>query len=396
MKGNISNKILILVCFWLITSSFYYFDTLVTGLRVYDIENGFFSKIIKYIICASISLSVIVISRRWSLLGVMLSLGVLLIWQLMLIDYINIFSTNIAIIFSMMGFVCIVGFYPEASKLIASSIVFSAAIVGFLSLIELTVLADNFVAHWSATGRVRSISSLFNPNNLGIYLGASILILPLAINNRFIFVVLIFPILFGLVMSGSRTAWISLSLFLIVKALMPNSGRGLRTEFKKFKLSFFICAYIFILFVLKNEFFVLNEPGGSLSDASFYIRIRNFIEYLNLIGVSNLIPDFYDKRSHLVQDNFYLMYFNTFGLILILVQLLVIILGFRRVGAEGNGQESIWLGVVIYYLIAGLAVSFINAFPNNQLFFLALGGAFVQRNFSFFNLLIFKKNRLGT
>jgi hypothetical protein len=369
-----------MVCAWLFISAFYYVDTLFSGAFVLDMQEGFAHKFFKYVVCALISAYLILRSNSLFVGGISFFLFVLLTAQLLTEGAPNLFSTTVLTLFTMLGLSCTIRLYPEATRLIAASIVWSAALVGCFSVAELTLLAEKFLGYWAATGGVRSISTMFNPNNLGLYLGAALLLLPWATQRQRTMVILAIPIVFGLVASGSRTAWVSLIICLLFLLFAPRAGSSLRRKIIQYKwvlslgvISIFVVIYLFVdvLRVIGID----NEARGvDLYTAS--IRWTNFISYIQKIDGYILLPDISDERVSLIQDNAFLVIFNTFGAIFCGIFLLIFLS--LRLGPKlaDNGRLA-WLMLVFYYLVSGLSGSFINSFPNNQLFFIALGGAFI-------------------
>lgn len=372
-----------LLCAWIFVSPLYYAQTLFSGEFIKDIDEGFAYKFAKYVVCAAISAYLVLRSRNVFTGGIGVLMLLALMAHLMTGGTPNIFAITVLTLTTMVGFSCLLQAHPEATRAIARSIAFSAAVVGCFSVVELTVLADNFLAYWAATGGVRSISTMFNPNNLGIYMGASLLILPWAALSRRATAVLAAPILFGLGASGSRTSWVSVFICLTILFVLPRTGRALRRGVLQYKWVLLVLAagviaaiplFIEIVQVLGVE---SENRGADLYTAS--VRLTHFLEYLDLIDDYSLLPDVADERADLIQDSVYLTLFNTFGATGCIVMLMALAGGLRRGPVLPDNGRMAWSLLLGYYLVVGLSASFVNSFPNNQLFFIALGGAFVPR-----------------
>jgi len=297
----------------------------------------------------------------------------------------NLFATTILTLMTMAGFSSTLHVYPAATRSIARALVLSSAAVGCFSVIELTLLAEKFIGYWAATDGVRSISTMFNPNNLGLYLGAAFLILPWAAFSRRMTVALAVPILFGLAASGSRTAWVALIVCLLGLLLSPSAGRRLRQDAIRYRwllggVLTLVVAVMPVIMMFTNELGIESQNrGADIYTAS--IRWTNFIAYIEQIDVHSLLPDLLDKNTNRIQDNVYLILFNTFGMVGFMFMLMVTVMGLRSGPKLPDNGRLAWSILLVYYLVSGLSGSFINSFPNNQLFFIALGGALVPRAF---------------
>jgi hypothetical protein len=372
-----------ILCVWLFISAFYYTQTLFSGEFILDFDEGFAHKFTKYVVCGAISAYLILRSRNLAAGGFSLFMLVLVSVHLLTGGIPNLFATTVLTLATMAGFSCTLQVYPAYTREIARAVVFSAAAVGCLSVIELTLLADKFLGYWAATGGIRSISTMFNPNNLGLYLGAAILILPWVALSRGMMLVLSVPILFGLAASGSRTAWVSMIVCLLVLFFLPNAGRGMREVVIRYRwyLGFLLAIMVATMFLVMgaiNTISIESEGrGGDLLTAN--IRWENFVAYLEQIDGNSLLPDLSDKRVAHIQDNVYLVFFNTFGLVCFIVLSIVLGLGLRTGPRLPDNGRFAWGILTTYYLVSGLSGSFINSFPNNQLFFIALGGFLVPR-----------------
>lgn len=372
-----------ILCVWLFISAFYYAETLFSGEFILDLDEGFAHKFTKYVVCGAISAYLILRSRNLFAGGFSLCMLLLVSVHLLAGGIPNLFATTVFTLATMAGFATTLQVYPAHTRAIARAVVFSAAAVGCLSVIELTVLAERFLGYWAATGGIRSISTMFNPNNLGLYLGAAILILPWVALSQRMMLLLSVPILFGLAVSGSRTAWVSMFVCLLVLFLLPNAGRGLRHVAIRYRwlLGFLLAVMVATTLLVMSSINMIGIESESRGSDLYTANLRwsNFLAYVEQIDSYSLLPDILDKRVNHIQDSVYLILFNTFGLTGFIVLSIVLGLGLRTGPRLPDNGHLAWRILLAYYLVSGLSGSFINSFPNNQLFFIALGGAFAPR-----------------
>jgi hypothetical protein len=197
-------------------------------------------------------------------------------------------------------------------------LVWTGVVVGVFSFIEIFFYGDLFVEHWSRTGGMRSISTLFNPNNLGLYLGMCLIFLT-GINYRPLKKLIIsLPIIFGFVLSGSRTAWVAFIATIFFSNLY---------SFIKYKNTDFAVIRIrTLLLLIFLGFFAttINNIEWSHQDSSQLqlreidmetanIRLENFSAYVESIDYSIFIPDLDAIRTHLISDCAYLVILNSRG-----------------------------------------------------------------------------------
>ena len=380
-----SNRfVFLLFKLWLLLSSFYYVDTLFSAEFASSIEEGSFHKISKYIVCYFFSSYLLIKARYWHLFivsNVMLLFSVIIVFIIGSIDL----SVVVMLIFStMFGFVATLRVWRDCQIEISRLVVVSGSIVGVGSILELTLLSDTFYSYWAATGGVRSISTLLNPNNLGLYAGVCLLLLVPTFASTTSRLFLGLPIVFAFIASGSRTAWASLSLVFLFALMFDN---GFRTKLwqelrKHWFLMFLVLSPVVLGFIVFLDFsgggqFDSSTRGLDLYTAS--VRMENFFKFLDLVDWTILIPELHGPRAELVQDNFYLMILNSFGLVLSILVSLFFVLGIRFCRVKKNFFLSVWHWIVIYYLISGLSGSFISSFPNNQMFFIAAGAFLIGR-----------------
>lgn len=369
---------------WLVVSSLYYIQTLFSGEFVLDVEEGFTHKFVKYVVCAALSASLIARSRDVGTAAFVFILTGVLAAHLGTGGPPNLFATSVLAMLTMVGFSCLLTVFPHATRGLARTVVWSGALVGIFSMIELTVLAEKFIPYWAATGGVRSIATLFNPNNLGMYAGAALLLMPWAQLTRRSGVCLCIPLCFALIASGSRTAWIALAACLLVLLASSNgAARRLRCAMVRYRMAILIvlglvlAAALAVASLLEQTGIESENRGANLLTAS--IRWTNFVAYIDALGWHSLLPDTLDKQAHLIQDNVYLVVFNVLGglgLLLSIAMLATLTRPQRKVPRE---DRAAWRLLMVYFLVSGLSGTFLNSFPNNQLFFIALGGLLAPR-----------------
>ncbi len=372
------------VYLWLFVSSLYYVQTLFSGEFVLDVEEGFTHKFVKYVVCAALSTYLIARARDVGTATFVLILTGVLAAHLGTGGPTNLFATSVLAMLTMVGFSCLLTVFPRATSGLARAVVWSGALVGIFSMVELTILAEKFIPYWAATGGVRSISTLFNPNNLGMYVGAALLLMPWAQLTRRLSVYLSVPLCFALIASGSRTAWVALAACVLVLLASRNgAARRLRRAMVRYRiailvvLALMVAAAVTVASLLQQTGIESENRGADLFTAS--IRWTNFLAYLDGLGWHSLLPDTLDEQAHLIQDNVYLVLLNVLGglgLLLSIAMLATLARPQRNVPRE---DRAAWRLLMMYFLISGLSGTFLNSFPNNQLFFIALGGLLAPR-----------------
>jgi len=370
-----SSFVFCLFLVWLVISSVYYIEQLLSGDIVASYEDSILSKAAKYLIVLSFSLLFLI--RAGSVIAPLLIamlLGVVFIWYVFNPKYIYLFDGYVVIL-TMVGLCSVLGnaTYGMIVRL-SKVVVFTGVLVSFIAVLEVSFLSNLYASHWEATGGVRAVSTLLNPNNLGVYLGAC-LILCLAIPGSVLGKTLsVIVIMIGMYLSGSRTAWLAFVVVFSLWSLRFCMGRAINTS----RLVFvFLAVFVGVTLAL-----VLSSQAVEverLQDfTSANIRLEKYSIYLNGFGVDYLIPDLEGVRLYLVSESSYFLLINAFGLIgLACVAVLVFLLyGFRVT----------WIPffpyVVLYYVVVGLFENMVNSFPNNQLFLLSLGSIFCLRPFA--------------
>ncbi|WP_158019924.1 MULTISPECIES: O-antigen polymerase [Photorhabdus] len=278
----------------------------------------------------------------------------------------------------MCSFCLLLPLFYERIDSINRIFIFSGILIGFFSILEITVFYDQMSSYWRATGGIRSISSLFNPNNSGLYAGAIILLIfSIGINKSIITLLSLGLSTFTLVASGSRTAWVSLFIIFFLSLFMKDKASQNIRGYIPF---LFVLGIFFLFFQLLGYGIVINgdieNQHRGLDIYTADIRVQNFIYYISSLDIDLLLPDFTDKRIKFIQDNVYLVILNMFGLVGFVFLFFCFI--FLHVKSYMHWRKpskdiSAWKIVFYYLIISGLSGSFINSFPMNQIFFISIG-----------------------
>lgn len=368
--------------FWLFYSAFYYIGNFITGDVVADRSSNIYHKIFKYVAVLFFVLSFMITYEIWCLLLFFIFSGIFLISALVLfyngIFAIEMLETLIVVIsFSGLSYLGVI-ISQKFQQKIASVIILSALFVSLISFYEFFFMWPVLGDYWRDTGGYRSVSTLLNPNNLGLYLGAAIMVLFLVENISKIKKILIFGIVFSsLLMTGSRTAW--LSLFVAGSfAYLFNFG----SSFSLKKTIIFISTGLLLSIIILNIILVggVSLPERATDMHTAELRIDKYLSYLLNFDKSYLIPDFHGERIDKVSESSYFYYFNSLGIIagalFLLMALSLFYISLR------SSCEKIYLSpfalIVGYYMFAMIFENVLMSFPNNQLFFLCVGFSFAS------------------
>ncbi|EJH2659235.1 O-antigen polymerase [Salmonella enterica] len=365
---------------WLIVSSLYYLNAIFSGVDALKYNEDLTQKFIKYAICFIISFFILFNSKRVKFLGASLFFIILSVASVVIGNVVTVYATTMLIIATMIGFSQIILYFSNDMSKINMVLLWTGVIVGTISVLELTVFYDYMVSYWISTGGIRSISSLLNPTNSGAY-SAIIILIALGINIRSKFKKTLFVLMpmITLISSGSRTAWLSLALTLLLTVFF-NDQASIRLRKKILAIAGIgaICGVLYAAFYMSNISGIQSQYRG-LDTYTASIRVENFITYINSIDLGMLLPDFLDKNINLISDNFYLVLLNYFGIIgFYIVFLISILLFYYNVQIKDfnkiiDENIAVWRVIFIYFLISGLSNSFISSFPVNQLFFISCG-----------------------
>lgn len=366
---------------WVFVSAFYYLGNLLTGEVVADRESDIIHKIMKYLIALGISLLIILKYRSTRLVIFYISMLVVLFILFLFEIYGMKVTAGIdlsVVIFSFIGFTLLAsmmsGSQIQAMFLV---IVISAVLVSCVSFFEYLFMEPILGDYWRYIGGFRSISTLLNPNNLGLYLGAAILITLL--NNEFsIKIKIVATTIIGaaLFMSGSRTGFVALFAAMFI-GTMFNRKHNIQTPLFLWLTSLF-AMLIALALLIPTGLIGIPERASNLETAS--IRIDKYFSYITGFDFSYLLPDFKLERSEAVSESAYFYYFNSFGIILGLTIISSAVVLFRfgntRHIMRTPGSHVLFI-LVIYYMTAMFFENTLMSFPNNQLFFIALGSVLI-------------------
>lgn len=365
-----------LILLWIFISSFYYAPNFISGDLVVERNSDLIHKSLKYIIALIFSLFYIFLWKSWSLILLykLLLFYLLSAFVFLLLDYPSThFFDTIVVLISFISFIYIGSKFNEKNRLdLSNCIIISALVLSSISFYEFFVGVDYLNDYWNRTGGYRSVSFLLNPNNLGFYLGASIIIVLINKSIRLIFkLIIIFPILFALILSGSRSSLLSLFIISSFFYIYGNNNFFL-TRLIKYLSSLISFSLIIFLCVQVN---FIELPYRFNNFYTFETRIDKYYLYFSGIELSYLYPDLTAERVELVSDNSFYHVINSLGLIPTVFLSIFLLFSFKKYlnfKITINFEKG-YSFVVYYYLIGMFFDNILMSFPNNQLFFLAMG-----------------------
>ncbi|WP_429209769.1 hypothetical protein [Aeromonas veronii] len=373
-----ANKVLtLIVSIWLLVSSIYYIDNLFSGSFSVEYSANLFKNSIKYVVITLLSIAIVSFSGKGTSFIVHVFTMLLIVTALLvcaLNENLDLkFGINLLVIFfSFFGMVFIIESW-ECKYLIhlRGVIIFSGVVIGFFSIYEWFFLYEVMSPYWNATGGYRSVSTLLNPNNMGLYVSA-VLILTIHSDLSVCKKLILIPIFISLIIvSGSRTAALSLLLsFLFLKEIRRN---------------FILIPLFMVLFIL---FFILYKMdllyGRAVDMTTATIRLEKYFNYVINIDVIYLLPDFSMSRFEWVSESAYLHMLNSLGGFITFV-LGFVFYGLVFMGKIGRTQSvdvvhlkliNSFKHVFIFYIIASIFEGVFTSFPNNQLLFISMGALF--------------------
>lgn len=379
---RIRKALLLLLQVWIVVSAFYYIENLFSPSYYMGYEEGTLHKTVKYVICVFFTVAFCVLSRAYSLLLIIALMVVLSVLLVLYRGAIEISTLSILITATMIAYALVPSIWETDLRRIGRIAVYAGAVVGVFSITEMTVLAPLFESTWASTGSVRSVSTQLNPNNLGLYTGACLILLPFLGLRPLALSVCGVLIVFAFVASGSRTAWVAIVAVIGYQFLASAVFRSTVIRLMRrhlLRLIFPVVTFT-VIFTAYQAFHsqpatieIVNR-GADLYTAS--IRWDNLIRFINAIDMWILLPDLTGERADFIQDNFYLVVLNSFGAVGVMMFLAFFATHFS-LRKSTNPDMSPWKFVFAFYMVAGLSGSQLNSFPNNQLFFLSLGAVYV-------------------
>ena len=364
---------------WIFLSAFYYSGNLLSGNVIAERSADTEFKLMKYVAAAFISALIFLTLRPRKLLIIYVCLASVLAFLSMLgyVDIDVLYARDLTVvIFSFVSFSYLSANLCETEvNTLAKTIAMSAVFVSIVSIFEYFYMEPILGDYWRQTGGFRSISTLLNPNNLGLYLGAALIIIIIHHSFSFAFKFLAIPLLFAsLLMTGSRTAFVSTLIAMFFGTIFTDRGTISKSKIVKWLA---ICVCFFILFVFITSFTIYEFSGRTVDMQTADIRIEKYLEYIFGIDLSYLFPDFNLTRMDMVSESSYFHFFNSYGLILAAILLLVLLSVYKLSKLLNSSPIShSWILIVlcVYYITASLFENVLMSFPNNQLFFIALGG----------------------
>jgi len=379
MKINkVQNKIFFFLCFWLIIASLYYAPNLIEGQLLVDRDENIVSRAAKYVIGIFFLVAYIIAYKdgRALIHGILLGILLIVFAIVELSGYNVTFGFDVLVVLlSFYGMIYIASrFNLSEIDIFGKIIIYSGFFISIISYFEYSIFESILGGFWDKTGGFRSVSTLLNPNNLGIYLSAALILLFFSVNIKFKIKLVIGAVVVGaLFLSGSRTAWFSLiiaTLFGIV-----YRGSGAVNVMATLRSLFFIASIAAILFI----FFYMSifSITDRMSDPyTFLLRIEKQFQFLYNFGIDYLYPDLRESRVALVSESGYLHLINSLGLLCAVI-VLFIFLFFVRISwiqiLFKSGISRAYSVLILFYFIASFFENILMSFPNNQLFFLVVG-----------------------
>lgn len=368
---------------WTWIAALYYVQAWVSGDLSSIAEESSTHKFFKYGVCLALGLYACLRTRRLLPIALMQAFLLVAVANFLALGHVTIFGTVAVTLGAMVGLVAL-GDVHRADARIAMAIVASGALVGLLAIVEVYLLGDHMAAIWRATNSVRAISTLLNPNNLGLYMGCALILVfgVAADRDKRWRVLLAVPLVAGLLLSGSRTAYVALAAVLVFDLF--RRGKIWSRVMQLGARALAAAALLAVLAVAGSLYFSSADYGVEEAYRGFdpytaQLRWELLLRYAEAIDASMLLPDYADTRAHLVQDSFYTMLGNAFGIGAGLLALALFVLFATTRDGETSQYRYVWSMVLVFYLVSGLGGSFLTSFPNNQVFFIALGMVLTDR-----------------
>lgn len=363
---------------WLLTSSLYYASTLFTGrfqalYSVSELHKGF-----KYAAALALSawLAWAVGVYRTAIASSMLLTVAAVV--LLLNGELSISAVTLLSNAAFVGFVLLIRSLDGGVGRLTSLLIWSGVAVGIFSFVELAIVRENLLDYWAKTGGVRSISTLLNPNNLGLYQGACLTLWGYMFNKGRAPLIPGLIMMFSLVASGSRTAMLAMLLMALIAVIWDRSiFSAIQNRIKAHALALLglIAAGLVAIYAVgaisEAEDITSFKRGTDLH--TLVLRQQFAARFAEAADWTLIRPDLWGIREVFVQDNAFLSLLNSHGAIFagLLLWLLVTV---PRTTTQALADDlRAYRHLSVFYLVSGLSNSFLNSFPNNQLFFIAVG-----------------------
>ncbi|EAN8613095.1 O-antigen polymerase, partial [Salmonella enterica] len=215
-------------------------------------------------VCFIISIYILINNKRVKYLWASFFFIILSVASVVIDSVVTVYATTMLIIATMLGFSQIIVYLSNDMSRINIVLLWTGVIVGTISVLELTVFYDYMVSYWISTGGIRSISSLLNPTNSGAY-SAIIILIALATNikNKFRKSLFVLMPMITLISSGSRTAWLSLALTLLLTVLL-NDKASIRLRKKILAVAGIgaICGLLYVVFYMNATSSIQSQYRG--------------------------------------------------------------------------------------------------------------------------------------
>lgn len=358
---------------WLFISAFYYLGNLISGQLLVPPDDDALHRIMKYAIAFSVCAFFLYAYRLWT--GFLFCIFIFFVFLPFFYWYAE--GENVVYAIGLfLVFFSFAGFFFIAQHLtntelngVLNIFIFSAFFVSLVSFYEYFFMWPVLGDYWLATGGYRSVSTLLNPNNLGVYLGGAIVVLLISKPYSLIFRMVVGGVVFcALIMSGSRTALVSVVVPLFFALVF---SRFLVVRINVLILGFAGLALLSALLFLAPW---LDVASGFRGTETASIRLDKYAYFISSFDSSYLEPDFSEDRFFYTSENSYFHMLNSLGLIVVLLLLLGGLFFKLDTSRSKEGPSAKAMSYLfLYYLIAFCFENVIVSFPNNQLFFFAAG-----------------------
>lgn len=379
------NQVFTIFLLWIFASAFYYAGDFLTGNLGEGRSINYTQQVFKYIIAIILSIVFMYINRS-KLMGLVPIYFISLLFFLMALLMTVSGYGGRSMLDTLVVFIAFVGFSFAASsfnrqkvKKLSLVIIISACIVSLVSFYEFFFMKEILGNYWKNTGGYRSISTLLNPNNLGIYLGAALVINFTVLNSGILQKAIVAtPLFAALLMSGSRTAIFSFFTSMLMVVIFRGGG-GYRVWNIVGYLVLVLLSLVAVSVILLMSIVNLPERASNMHTAT--LRIEKYLEFLLSCDVTYFWPDYFGVRAELVSESAYFHFANSFGLVYgFLFISLLYFFNFSFVKAVNYQRTNFAFGILVfYYLFVGLFANVIMSFPNNQLLFIAAGLAWSRK-----------------
>ena len=182
------------------------------------------------------------------------------------------------------------------------------------------------------------------------------------------------PTMLGAIyLSGSRTAWLCLILSLLLGLIYK--GRGIVNVKMIFYLAFLIASLVLGLSVAASSG-LITLSDRLMDPYTAILRMKKYFQFLLEFDESYLLPDFSESRIEIVSESGYFHFINSVGIVAALFIGATLSIFFRASWLMSLSRDRATRSFSIlipFYAIASLFENVLMSFPNNQLFFLALG-----------------------